>query len=153
MRAWLVAILLAWAGSLSPATEAACGSKVFVEPRLPLAPPPAVGGAAAGVCASTPWTGEVSARVLPRGSTEVSVHYHADLGAGVPTLVATLDGQGFVGHAVTLSRVCEDLCQGYRYASAGFEALPDGPASSGTLTATVVLPGGAQDAATWTVTP
>lgn len=74
-------------------------------------------------------------RIINPGSTAISVRYTIDLGAGVPTLTAVLNGLGFEDHEVTLTRG-EPLPGLFAYDSAAVE-LPNGATSSGCVTASI----------------
>lgn len=152
MRAALLVALLLVAGA-SPLAGAACPGQLDVHGRrgvlAPFEDPRASAGAAA--CVSTPYSSMVD-RVLPPGIDEVAAHYWADLGANVTTLNATLDGLGFANATFLLTRA-QDVGGSRPSWSYGmpYEALPDGPASGGTLVARVDLPGGGNVTVTFRV--
>lgn len=73
-------------------------------------------------------------RLINPGSDAVAVRYIQDLGAGVPTLTAVLDGLGFDHKLIELKRA--DGTVGVVYDSS-VHALAAGSASSGCITATL----------------
>ncbi len=74
--------------------------------------------------------------ILP-GAYAISVSYFIDWGPGVPTLTATLDGAGFSGRLLTLSRTGDSLSAPYE---SQLITLPETSTSSWILRVALPLP-------------
>jgi hypothetical protein len=71
----------------------------------------------------------VDGRIIWPGATHVMPSYNLDLGAGTPTLSATLNGMGFVAKKITLTRWVF-VTGGATYLGTWAE-IPSGPATAG----------------------
>lgn len=71
----------------------------------------------------------VDGRIIWPGASHVMPSYNLDLGAGTPTLTATLNGMGFSNLRVTLTRWVF-VTGGSTYLGT-WEAIPSGPATAG----------------------
>lgn len=138
----LVAAALLGAGLATPVAGADhCVTKITVYSRSGLVgqpQPPATSGTLRA-CGHAVAQAYDDAVLLPKAD-QVLVRFHADLGPSYPTLPVVLDGLGFANQTFVMSSV--RTAQGtHLYEMPGWESIPDATAT-GTLRATVVLPGG-----------
>lgn len=80
-------------------------------------------------------TADHDPRLINPASDSISLRYTTDLGAGVPTLTAIVDGLGFDAQEVVLSR--DEVLPGLFAYDSPVVDIPAGPTATGCVTATI----------------
>lgn len=137
-----IAMLLALATAAPAASAGNCESRITVYSRHSVVhgpTPPAIQGTARSCLYLLNQPVQEDSLLLPKAD-QVLVRFWADLGPSVPTVTVKLEGLGFVGQSYVLHK--QTSLYGYPvYEMADFVNIPAGPDATGTLKATVFVPG------------